>query len=131
MGARLGAMGRELRDGVRLSVRHRFLRALMLFVLITSVGEGIFGTLITPFLEHVLHASSREYGLVRAAQAVGCSSGGRRTVSLSQRVPATRLFCWGAVAFGAVDLAFVLYPLGYEAIWPAVALMIIAGFPAA
>jgi predicted MFS family arabinose efflux permease len=128
---RLGAMRRELRDGVLLSVRHRFLRALMLFVLITSTGEGIFGTLITPFLEHVLHASSQEFGLVRAAQAVGGISGGLLTVSLSQRVPATRLFCWGAVAFGAVDLAFVLYPLGYGAIWPAVTLMIIAGFPAA
>lgn len=129
--ARLAAMGHELRDGVALTVRHRFLRALMMFVLVTSVGQGIFSTLLTPFLAHVLHASSQEFGLVTAAQAVGGIAGGLLAVSLSQRAPATRLFCRGAVAFGVVDLAIALYPLGYASIWPAFALMIIVGFPAA
>jgi predicted MFS family arabinose efflux permease len=128
---RLATMERELRGGLRLSARQPFLRALMIFGLVTSVGEGIFGTLITPFLKHILHASSQEFGLVRAAQAVGGIAGGLLAVSLSQRVAATQLFCWGAVAFGAVDLAIVLYPLGYVAIWPAFALMIIVGFPGA
>jgi predicted MFS family arabinose efflux permease len=103
----------------------------MIFVLVTSVGQGIFSTLFTPFLEHVLHASSRAFGLVSAAQGAGGIIGGLLAVWLSQRVPATQLFCWGAVAFGAVDLAIALYPLGYVAIWPAFALMIVVGFPAA
>lgn len=128
---RLAGMGRELRSGVRLTVRHRYLRALMIFVLVTGVGQGIFSTLFTPFLEHVLHASSREFGLVSAAQGAGGIIGGLLAVWLSQRVPATRLFCWGAVAFGAVDLAIALYPLGYATIWPAFILMLVVGLPSA
>jgi predicted MFS family arabinose efflux permease len=128
---RLAGMGQELGGGVRLTVRHRYLRALMIFVLVTSVGQGIFSTLFTPFLEHVLHASSREFGLVSAAQGAGGIIGGLLAVWLSQRVPATRLFCWGAVAFGAVDLAIALYPLGYATIWPAFILMLVVGLPAA
>jgi len=130
-GSGIRAMGRELRDGLRLTTRHRYLRALMIFLLATSVGEGIFSTLKTPFLEHILHVNSQEFGLVSAAQAVGGIAGGLAAVSLSQSVPAERLFCWGAVSFGVVDMAIALYPLGYPAIWPAFALMIVVGFPAA
>ena len=39
--------------------------------------------------------------------------------------------CYGAVAFGLVDLAIFLYPLGYVAVWPAVAGMIVVGLPGA
>ena len=35
------------------------------------------------------------------------------------------------VAFGLVDLAIFLYPLGYVAVWPAVAGMIVVGLPGA
>ena len=44
---------------------------------------------------------------------------------------AGRLLSYGAVAFGLVDLAIFLYPLGYVAVWPAVAGMIIVGLPGA
>jgi len=128
---RLAAMARETGDGIRLTARHRLLRALLIFVAITCVGEGIFSTLITPFLEHVLHANSQEFGLVSAAQAVGGIVGGLLAVSISQRVPAARLFCWGAVGFGAVDLAIALYPLGYRTLWPSFVLMIVVGLPGA
>lgn len=126
-----GTLVRELRDGLLLSARQPYLRALTVFVLVTCVGEGTFSTLITPFLEHVLHASSQQFGLVSAAQAVGGIVGGLAAVSISQRVPTIVLFCWGAVGFGAIDLAIALYPLGYVAIWPAFVLMIVVGFPGA
>jgi MFS family permease len=35
------------------------------------------------------------------------------------------------VAFGLVDLAIFLYPLGYVAVWPAAVGMVIVGFPGA
>jgi MFS family permease len=35
------------------------------------------------------------------------------------------------VAFGAVDLAIFLYPLGYVAVWPAAVGMVIVGVPGA
>ena len=45
IGARIAAVRGELGDGLRRSVRHRVVRALTLFVLVTSAGEGIRATL--------------------------------------------------------------------------------------
>jgi Na+/melibiose symporter-like transporter len=124
-------IGAELRAGLGLSARHRVLRALMIFALVTSVGEGIMSTLFTPFVEHVLHGSSQAFGLVVAAQAVGGIAGGVVAASAGHRVRASRLLSVGAIAFGLVDLAIFLYPLGYVAVWPAIAGMIIVGVPGA
>lgn len=127
----LAAITRDLREGLRLSATHRLLRALMTFGLITCVGEGIAGTLFAPFFRHVLHGSSQAFGLFMAAQAIGGIAGGTLAVSLGQRVPASRLLSYGAIALGLADLAIFLYPLGYLAVWPAMAGIIIAGLPAA
>jgi Na+/melibiose symporter-like transporter len=129
--ARIALVGDELRDGLRLSARHRVLRALMIFALVTSVGEGIMSTLFTPFVEHVLHGTSQEFGLVVAAQAVGGIAGGMVAASLGHRIRASRLISWGAIVFGLVDLAIFLYPLGYVEVWPAAVGMIIVGIPGA
>ncbi|MGH3254654.1 MAG: MFS transporter [Streptosporangiaceae bacterium] len=128
---RLGRIGAELRAGLGLSARNRVLRALMIFALVTSVGEGIMSTLFTPFVEHVLHGSSQEFGLVVAAQAVGGIAGGVVAAAAGHRIRASRLLSVGAIVFGLVDLAIFLYPLGYVAVWPAIAGMIIVGVPGA
>jgi Na+/melibiose symporter-like transporter len=127
---RLTVLG-DLRAGLRLVTRDRMLRALLIFALVTSVGEGIMAALFTPFVEHVLHGSSEEFGLVVAAQAVGGILGGLVATTLSQRFSPTQLFVYGSIAFGFVDLAIFLYPLGYVAVWPAVAGMILVGVPSA
>jgi len=128
--ARLAQVSAELRDGLRLATRHRVLRALMIFALVTSVGEGTMSTLFTPFVERVLHGSPQDLGLILAAQAIGGIAGGMAAAS-GHRFRAGRLMCYGAVAFGLVDLAIFLYPLGYVAVWPAVAGMIVVGLPGA
>jgi Na+/melibiose symporter-like transporter len=130
-GHRLGSVAADLRGGLLLVARHRLLRALMIFGVITSVGEGIVGTLFAPFFRHVLHGSSQEYGLFMAAQAIGGIVGGTVAASLGQRVPARRLLSCGAIAFGLLDLAIFLYPLGYVALWPAMTGIIIVGVPGA
>jgi Na+/melibiose symporter-like transporter len=127
----VAAVTADLRDGLRLAARHRLLRALIIFGLITSVGEGIVGTLFAPFFRHVLHGSSQAFGLFMAAQAIGGIAGGALAASLGQRVSASRLLSYGAITFGVVDLAIFLYPLGYIALWPAMAGIIMAGLPAA
>jgi Na+/melibiose symporter-like transporter len=129
--SRLAVIGDELREGLRVVTRDRLLRGLLLFGLVTSVGEGILAALFTPFVERVLHGSSQEFGLVVAAQAVGGIVGGLAATSLSQRFSATQLFVYGSIAFGVVDLAIFLYPLGYVAVWPAAAGMILVGVPGA
>ena len=121
----------ELADGLRLSARQPVVRALMIFILVTCTGEGIMSTLFAPFVRHVLHGSSQAYGLVAAVQAIGGITGGVLAASIGQRISASRMLGYGAVAFGLVDLAIFLYPLGYVAVWPAVVGMVIVGIPGA
>ena len=128
---RLARVGAELRDGLQMSARHAVLRALMIFALVTSVGEGIMSTLFTPFVEHVLHGTPQDLGLIVAAQAVGGIVGGIVAAACGHRARASRLLSYGAIAFGLVDLAIFLYPLGYVAVWPAIVGMIIVGLPGA
>ena len=128
---RIAGIGEELRDGLLRASRHRVLRALMIFALVTSVGEGIMSTLFTPFVEHVLHGSSQEFGLVVAAQAVGGILGGVLAAGFGHRVRASRLLAFGAVVFGLVDLAIFLYPLGYVAVSQAIVGMVVVGLPGA
>ena len=106
----------ELAEGLRRSVRHRVVRALTVFILVTATGEGIMSTLFAPFVRHVLHGSSQAYGVVAAVQAIGGILGGLLVASVGHRVSPAKLLSWGAVAFGAVDLAIFLYPLGYVAV---------------
>jgi Na+/melibiose symporter-like transporter len=129
--ARLAQVGAELRDGLQMSARHAVLRALMIFALVTSVGEGIMSTLFTPFVEHVLHGTPQDLGLIVAAQAVGGIVGGIVAAASGHRARASRLLSYGAIVFGLVDLAIFLYPLGYVAVWPAIVGMIIVGLPGA
>jgi MFS family permease len=131
LGRRVALLRTELADGLRWAARHRVVRSLMIFILVTSVGEGIMSTLFAPFVRHVLHGSSQAYGLVAAVQAIGGIAGGVIAASAGHRISATQLLGWGAVAFGAVDLGIFLYPLGYVAVWPAAVGMVIVGVPGA
>jgi MFS family permease len=87
--------------------------------------------LFAPFVRQVLHGSSQTYGAVAALQAVGGIAGGLLAASVAHRVPASRLFIFGAISFGLIDLAIFLYPLGYVAVWPAGVGMVIVGIPGA
>ena len=128
---RLGQVGADLGGGLRLATGHRTLRLLMIFALVTSVGEGIMSTLFTPFVEHVLHGSPQDLGFILAAQAVGGIAGGMAAAAAGHRIRAARLLGGGAVVFGLVNRAIFLYPLGYVAVWPAIAGMILVGLPGA
>jgi Na+/melibiose symporter-like transporter len=128
---RIAGIGRDLADGLRLAARNTMLRALMAFGLVTGLGEGVVATLAAPFVRHVLHGSSQEFGLFLAAQAIGGIAGGALAVWIGPRAAAARLLTSGAVAVGVMDLAIFLYPLGYVAAWPAVLGIALAGLPVA
>lgn len=128
---RLASLVHEWRDGARTVARSRALKVLLGFVLITAVGEGIMGTLWTPFVKDVLHGNAATVGVITSSQAVGGILGGFLAVAAGRRWRPRVLLGWGAVAFGAVDLAIFLYPTLYVAAWPAVAGMILVGFPGA
>jgi Na+/melibiose symporter-like transporter len=125
------ALFAEWRDGLRVTTHHRVLRIIGVFLLVTSLGEGIMGTLFAPFVRTVLHGSGQEYGVIASIQAVGGIAGGLVAASLGDRVRASRLFGWGAVLFGAIDLAMFLYPLVFVSVWPAAVCMLVVGMPGA
>lgn len=122
---------RELGQGARLAARNATLRLLLLFVLISGLGEGVFGTLIAPFIRDVLHGGPESFGLILSSQAAGGITGGLLVATIARRFDPRRLLGYGALAFGLLDLALFLYPLLTRALWPAVALIILAGLPGA
>ena len=84
LGSRIRELRDEWADGLRLSTRESVLRALLIFLAIVSVGEGVMGTLFAPFVRSVLHGSGSDFGLINAAQAAGESAGAlwpRRSVA--------------------------------------------------
>lgn len=129
--SRVAQLGREWSEGMRISTRHRVLRTLLVFLLITSFGEGVMGTLFAPFVRSVLHGSGAAYGLIVSAQAIGGIGGGLVAASLGGRLNLVRSLGRAAMAFGAVDLAMFLYPLAWHAVWPAAVLIACAGVPGA
>jgi Na+/melibiose symporter-like transporter len=129
--SRLGRLWNEWSQGLRAAGSDQVLRLVFVFVLVTSIGEGIMGTLFAPFVRDVLHGSGQAYALIVSVQAVGGIAGGLVAASVGHRVSAVYLFGWGAIAFGIVDLAMFLYPLAWVAVWPAAACMVVVGLPGA
>jgi Na+/melibiose symporter-like transporter len=122
---RIRELREEWADGLRLSTRESVLRALLVFLAIVSVGEGVMGTLFAPFVRSVLHGTGADFGLINAAQAAGGIGGGLLAASLGNRLDPVAALSYSAIAFGAVDLILFLCPLGWPVVWPAA--MLIAG----
>jgi predicted MFS family arabinose efflux permease len=128
---RLGALVEEWQVGLRATWRSPVIRSLVIFMLITSTGEGIMGTLFAPYVRHVLHGGAQVYGLISGVQAIGGVIGGFVVASLAERWSPVVMLGVGALVFGLVDLAIFLYPLAWVSPWPAVAGMIVVGIPGA
>ena len=126
-GERVRSVWRDWVDGTRLAWQVHTLRVLLVFVAITSVGEGVMGTLMAPFVRDVLQGNSSAFGLIMSMQAVGGILGGLVAASVGHRFRPSRLLAWGAVAFGAIDLALFLYPLAAPTLWPAFLLIVLVG----
>jgi Na+/melibiose symporter-like transporter len=126
---RIRTLRSEWRQGLHRVRASRVLMALAIFFAVTSVGEGDIATLLAPFVRSVLHGGSRVFGTLAAVQAVGGMVGGLAATVVGPRISTVKLCAWGAMVFGTIDLAIVLYPLGYRAVWPAVVGMGVVGVP--
>jgi predicted MFS family arabinose efflux permease len=126
-GGRMRAVWQDWVEGARVARRVPALRVLLAFIAITSVGEGIMGTLMAPFVRDVLHGDSSAFGLIMSLQAVGGILGGLVAAGVGSRFRPARLVGWGAIAFGVLDLALFLYPLAAPALWPAFLLIVLVG----
>src|SRR3954447_3222619 len=72
--AAMGAVRRvvvEWGQGAATVRASRVLKVLLAFSLITAVGEGIMGTLFTPYVKDILEGNAATLGTVNSAQAVG------------------------------------------------------------
>lgn len=116
------------RFGLRLE---RAARPLLVYMMITGLGEGVFGTLVAPFVADVLDGRGDAYGLFLSVQAVGGIAGGLAVAAWLGNAAPRALLGWGAVTFGLADLALFTYPLVSSALWPAFVLIAVAGVPAA
>jgi predicted MFS family arabinose efflux permease len=128
---RLGTLVDEWRTGLRATWHTPVVRALVIFILITSTGEGVMGTLFAPFVRQVLHSGAGVYGVITGVQAIGGILGGFLVATLAARWSPVVMLGAGAVVFGLVDLAIFLYPVLWVSPWPAVAGMVLVGLPGA
>ncbi|WP_433016617.1 MFS transporter [Kribbella sp. CA-294648] len=126
---------RGLRDewveGIRICVGGQAMRLVFVFGLVTGVGEGAMSTLFAPFVSAELGGDGTAYGLITSSQAVGGIAGGLIAAAAGPRFSAAKLWGFGAVAFGLIDLVMFLYPLFWDGLTPAFVCMIAVGIPGA
>ncbi|MFC4113709.1 MFS transporter [Nonomuraea zeae] len=129
--APMTTVGGQWIDGLRLAARDPGLRLLVAFMMITGLGEGIFGTLAAPFVADVLGGGGDAYGLFMSVQAIGGIAGGLVVAAYPGRAAPGLLLGCATIAFGLLDLALFTYPLAVPAFWPALVLIGLAGVPGA
>lgn len=132
--AALSAWGRlvhEWRQGLRVVAQHPVLRALLVFFVITRIGEGLTMTLFVPWTTDALHSDAAGYGWLLSTQAIGGLAGAMVIGWLGTRVNPMQLLIGGALAFGLIDLVLFTYPVLYPFIGPALIGMVIVGVPGA
>ncbi len=121
---------RDWLAGLRLVRRERQITVLFLFIAITGLGEGVFSTLLVPFVATVLGGGGAAYGWLLAAQAVGGLLGGVVIGRLGGAVAPARLLGLGALGLGVGDLLIFTYPLFLPGVTLALLLMVLVGVPA-
>ena len=121
----------EWRAGLAIVWRRPILRAVLVFVAVTQIGEGLTGTLFVPWVTDALHADAAGYGALISTQAIGGVLGALAIGRLGARIDAARLLATGATVFGLIDLVLFTYPAFVPIIAPAFIGIAIVGVPAA
>ena len=121
----------EWRDGLHVVGRDVVLRAIMVFLVITAVGEGLTLTLFVPWVRDALHSDSAGYGAVLSTQAIGGLIGALVIGRIGSRINPLRMLIIAALVFGAIDLVLFTYPVLYPVIGPALVMLVIVGVPGA
>ena len=102
---------------------------MIVFIAVTSIGEGVNVTLLAPFVSRILRGDASAYGTILALQAVG-GVGGILVAGYGHGLPIRTLVGVGSILFGALDLPVILYPLALPGLWLAGLLIARPGCPA-
>ena len=128
---RLARLRLEWLDGLRTAWDSRVVRVLLVFSLVTCIGEGVMGALFAPYVRSVLHGGPELLGALSSVQAVGGLAGGLVVATAGRGWSPVRMLGVGAMLFGLVDLGIFVYPLVVVSPWPAIAGMVLVGTPGA
>src|SRR6266550_2692918 len=121
----------EWRDGLRVVRSQPILRALLYFMSITRIGEGLTIVLFVPWVVVALHSDQAGYGALLSTQAIGGLAGAIVIGRYANRINPLFLLIAGALLFGAIDLGLFTYPAVFPYIWPALIVMVVVGVPGA
>jgi predicted MFS family arabinose efflux permease len=119
----------ELRDGIAQASASTLLMALIVFGLITSVGEGVLGALFVPWTTDILHGDNLVFAALLSTQAIGGLIGAFIVGKFLRNASPARMLGVGALLFGLIDLVLFTYPVIAPVIWPALVGMVIVGIP--
>ncbi|GIF78155.1 MFS transporter [Asanoa siamensis] len=120
---------RELVEGLRAVAHNRIVRAIFVVLGVSSVGEGMMGTLFAVYVTDALHAGGRELGWLMSAQAVGGIVGSLLATRLTARFRPVPLITASWTVFGLVDVVIFNYPRWDTTLWPVIALFVLVGVP--
>src|SRR6185437_10432318 len=99
----------------------RTLALIFLVFSVTSIGEGIMGTLFVVFMTVNAHGDARAYGGTMSAQAVGGLLGGALVALIGKRLMSRWSLFISATLFGLIDLAIFNAPNYFPALAPTLA----------
>lgn len=129
--ARSGSFAREWVEGLRLVTRDRTLSVVFGFIAISSIGEGVIGALLAPFVMQVLDGGEAGPGLLSSSQAIGGLIGSVWLTAHPGRIGPVRLLGYGALGLAIIDAMAFNYHLVWPGLLPGLVLIGIVGVPVA
>ncbi|MDE3230522.1 MAG: MFS transporter, partial [Chloroflexota bacterium] len=108
----------DWRDGLGAIFHQRTLAIIFFVFCVTSIGEGIMGTLFVVFITVNAGGDARSFGGMMSAQAVGGLIGGAFAGLVGKRLLSRWALGISALLFGALDLAIFNAPTYYPALAP-------------
>ncbi|HYK92861.1 MAG TPA: MFS transporter, partial [Thermoplasmata archaeon] len=118
-------------EGLRIAATTAQARAVVVFVCLSGIGEGVVATLFAPFLVGVLHGSGFDFGLFIGVQAIGGILGTVLAATVGADRPPAVLLSRFAILFALLDGVLFTYPLVWPVLLPGFVLIAIVGLPAA
>jgi MFS family permease len=116
---------REFREGVRYFAGNRVLRALLISVMVVTVGVGAVNALDVFFVTDNLHADAGNLGVLSAAISIGTLAGALCATIIGNRVKPATMFWIMLIATGAVLIGYART----TSMLPAAIILGLAGIP--
>ena len=130
IGNRWQALREEWVGGMRVIRHSRSLGIVFSVCAISGFGEGLISAAFPVYVTDVLDGGAQEAGWLMSGQAIGGFIGAFFVGSWAKRISPLRLFAWGAIGTGVIDLLIFTYPSVLSAgVWLGVALFVVVGLP--